>query len=368
MKKNILYVSQKFNLACGVSKNVFTLLTSKELQREFNLYFIANGGDALSRLEKANINFTLFNFKTDSHFHLDLFRDLKQLRKFCEQKKIDIIHSHHRYPEFLSNHIKKSLGVKTIMTAHNFVTGFNSFSYKSDYVIAISHSVKKHLTDTFPVPPAKIKVLYNCIKSDSNEGENKIKIKCELNIPQNHFVIFYAGRIVTEKGIGILAEAFRLISKANENISLLIVGESNSLAEINSFNLNGKNIFVYSAEEDLIKFYAIADLVVLPSVREPFGYIMIEAGLYKVPFIGSRNGGIVEFIEDEVNGYLFEPGNAMDLAEKIKYISEHSEEAKLAAEKLYQKVLRECSCTNYFSKLNNIYQILLSDKSFTVGK
>ena len=65
MRYNILYISPNFNLACGISKHVFTLLTSSELNSEFNIYFISNGGDALHKLDDTGINYSITNFKTD---------------------------------------------------------------------------------------------------------------------------------------------------------------------------------------------------------------------------------------------------------------------------------------------------------------
>ena len=61
---------------------------------------------------------------------------------------------------------------------------------------------------------------------------------------------------------------------------------------------------------------------------------MLESGINKVPFIGSRTGGIAEFIEENINGFLFEPGNEIDLAKKIEYILTNQEDTYLAAENL----------------------------------
>ena len=108
-------------------------------------------------------------------------------------------------------------------------------------------------------------------------------------------------------------------------------------------------------------YYRISDLVVLPSRVEPLGYTMIEAGYFNKPFIGSRTGGIAEFIDDGVNGFLFEPGNADDLAEKIRFVIKNPEKAKSAAEELHNKVKKYCNCEEYFEKLTNIYNELLNE-------
>lgn len=359
MKKSILYISPNFNLACGVSKSVFTLLTSDELKKKFNLYFITNGGEALQKLDKASINHSLINFKTDKFFHFDLFRNLRWLRKYCEEKEIDIIHSHHRYTEYLSNVIKKSLGIKTVVTVHNFVTGFKRFSYKSDFIITISNAVKNHLINYYGTDPDKLEVLYNCIKPVYTDEKKIEEIKSFPGIPRDHFVLLFAGRMVLEKGIETIIESFNFLTRSPGKFFLVMVGADEFSKNLKLFRSNSDKIILLSAKVDLGEFYGAANVVILPSLKEGLGYAMLEAGLHKVPFIGSRTGGIAEFIEDGVNGFLFETGNPEDLADKIRFVINNPEKTKTAAEELHKKVKKFCNCENYFARLRDIYEDLL---------
>lgn len=355
----VLHISPDFNYSCGRSKHVYTLLASEELKKEFKFYIITNGGDAIFKLDKAGVNYNIESFETDKIFHFDLFKDLKWLRKFCTEKNIDIIHSHHRYPEYLSNVIKKSFGIKTIVTVHNFAKGLSLLSYKADCIIAINNSVKDHLLKNFRVDAERIEVLYNCIRKEEISVINKKEIKKSLDIPLDSSVILYLGRIIKEKGIDLLVNAFELLSERTDNISLVIVGSGD--LSFNNFQSNKSNkIKIHPPTDQVQKYYSVADIVVLPSLKEPFGYTMLEAGLNNIPFIGSRTGGIAEFIEDRVDGYLFESGNSNDLTEKIKFVLDHPEAAQNSALKLNEKVVRLCNCTDYFQKLTDIYHHLLA--------
>ncbi len=80
---------------------------------------------------------------------------------------------------------------------------------------------------------------------------------------------------------------------------------------------------------------------------------MLEAGLNKIPFIGSRTGGIAEFIEDGIDGFLFEVGNSNDLAKKIEFVLDNPETAQNTSLKLNEKVARLCNCNDYFQKLTD---------------
>lgn len=358
MKKNILQISPNFNLACGVSKNVFTLLTSKELLNEFNLFFVTNASDVLSKLDKYGVNYTILKFNTDQFFHFDLFKNVKELKNICAKNDIHLIHSHHRYPAILANNISKQLGIKTVVTAHNFVKGFKQFSYKSDKIIAVSNSVKNHLVNYFNIPNDKINILYNCLADGKPNDKTKEEIKKELNISNNMKILLYVGRFTKEKGIDTLITSFKEIKLNHKNTLLLLVGDNKSCINI----VNENNIKIFAATEDVTMFYQIADFLILPSGIEGLGYTMLEAGMHKLPFIGTNTGGIAEFIEDGVNGYLFEPGNADELVEKIDFVLNQPEKTLTAAEKLYEKVLTECNCSRYFEKLIHIYNNLLSNK------
>ncbi len=103
-------------------------------------------------------------------------------------------------------------------------------------------------------------------------------------------------------------------------------------------------------------------LVVLPSIEEPFPYVMLESGLFKKPFIGARTGGIEEFIDDGKNGLLFETQNVNQLVEKIKYVLNHPKEAKILGENLYLKVKEYSSSEKYYASLSKIYDDLMVDK------
>ncbi len=73
---------------------------------------------------------------------------------------------------------------------------------------------------------------------------------------------------------------------------------------------------------DPSEHYLWADYVVVPSTRpEPFGRVAIEAFSYGKPVVAAGHGGLIEIVEDSVNGFIFEPGNVDSLAKTIVYIS-----------------------------------------------
>jgi len=282
---------------------------------------------------------------------------LFQLNKYCIQNDIDIIHTHHRYPELLSVILSKKLKLKTITTAHSIVDGYKQFSFKSDKIVAVSNAVKKTIIQYFNVPADKITTLYNCIMPPKDIDANKIKkLRKELNLKENDFVILFLGRINNIKGVDILIKAFRKINAKYFNVKLILLGSilDKTVSKMN-ISLN-ENIITLSAQSQVNSFYKISDIIILPSRVEPLGYIMLEAGYFKKPFIGSRTGGISEFIEDGINGFLFEPENVDDLTDKIELVLNNPEKANSVAETLHNKVIKYCNCKQYYERLTTVYE------------
>jgi glycosyltransferase involved in cell wall biosynthesis len=129
--------------------------------------------------------------------------------------------------------------------------------------------------------------------------------------------IAYAGRISAEKGIKVLIEAMRLTPE----YLLRIAGDYSGMPELLSSAPPNVQFMGQLNSIQLSKFYQEARFLVVPSIcLEPFPLVVGEAMSFGLPIIASRLGGLPEMIHDGVNGLLFEPGNAEDLAKKMKVL------------------------------------------------
>ena len=361
---NILQISVDFNYSCGVSKHVYSLLKGLQENQSYRLLFITNGGDALDKLNDINIKPVIFNFSKGLKNIFYIYSNLKILKRFCFENKVDIIHTHHRYPELLAYIISKGTGIKTITTVHSLVKGKKKFSFNSDIIIAVSNSVKNLLRNYYKIPDEKITMLYNFLEVfNSNEQSFDFNYRAKLGIPEEDSIILFLGRITKIKGVDLLIKAFKVIKQNNKNVSLLIAGQVYDKSIGRLLNNLPKGIKLLNIVKDTYPYYIIADLVVLPSRMDPFPYVMLEAGIMRKPFIGSRTGGIAEFIDDKINGLLFEPGNVEELINKIEFIIDYPENAKNMAENLQRKVIQECSVDKYFFKLDKIYDKLIAENN-----
>jgi len=148
-------------------------------------------------------------------------------------------------------------------------------------------------------------------------------------------VILFVGKISFWKGVHVLLKAYKhlLEKKGLRDLKLVIVGPLSgtfSKSEASPYALqvldfarrslpNDSYVFTdaISRGETLRQLYARSDVLVLPSCVEAFGMVLVAAMASGTALIGSRTGGIVDVIEDGVNGYTFEPGNHQELSYKI---------------------------------------------------
>jgi len=145
-------------------------------------------------------------------------------------------------------------------------------------------------------------------------------------------VIGFVGRFNRDKGIPELLEAFSLVREKLENVRLLLVGDyDQAWTGLSGQSLdigNDPSIHLAGKQANVVPFIAMLEVLVLPSHREGFGMVCIEASALQKPVVASRIVGIVDAVEDGVTGLLFRTGDAKDLAEKTLTILNDSALAK----------------------------------------
>jgi glycosyltransferase involved in cell wall biosynthesis len=229
-------------------------------------------------------------------------------------------------------------------------------SYKSPLLLAAGESVKKHLIDYFGIKEDRIKVLNNFV--DFGEGlkcRKRKDVRLELNIPENIYVVGYIGRFsIKEKGIDVLLNAFKKFNDKHPDTRLVMVGCGDDIKKINT----PENVIVTESKLNIFDYYNAFDCIVLPSRIDPFPLTALEAGMMKVPFIGSRVNGIPEIIDDNSDGLLFESENSGMLSEKMEKFYSDRKIAGECAERFQKKVREKYSYEMAIDKLNKIYDKL----------
>lgn len=148
-------------------------------------------------------------------------------------------------------------------------------------------------------------------------------VRNELGIPKDAFVFAFVGRIVGDKGVNELVGAFNRINDKNHKTHLLLVGPKETVQDpINEKTVsiieNNPSIHAVGMQQDVRPYLKAANAFVLPSYREGFGMVLIEAGSMGLPCITTNITGCNEIIIPGENGAIVEPRNEDALYEEMK--------------------------------------------------
>ncbi|MDY6844686.1 MAG: glycosyltransferase [Thermodesulfobacteriota bacterium] len=254
-----------------------------------------------------------------------------------KKRQFDVIHAHWSLPQGLIGIICKMFyKIPCVTTVH----GSDIYGLKSPLFKALNAKVIKYSDVCTANSTATAKVVEEIGERRHVEiipmGTNKInlvrnfpdvdKVKRELGIDGR--VVLFVGRLIEVKGPEYLMRAIPLVLEKCHDVSVLMIGagpQKDYLVNLSrDMKLEGKVIFLDSIPpEELVKFYSIASLLVLPSViiengeTEGLGMVLLEAMACKVPVIGSNVGGIPDIIKDGKTGLLVKQKDSDDIAEKI---------------------------------------------------
>jgi glycosyltransferase involved in cell wall biosynthesis len=140
-------------------------------------------------------------------------------------------------------------------------------------------------------------------------------LKTTLGIQDDDFVFVFVGRLVGDKGVNELVQAFKKIIEKKSNVKLLLVGmfesdldplDQSTQEEIN----NNKNILFVGYQNDIIPYLAVSKALVLASYREGFPNVVLQAGAMGLPSIVTNINGCNEIIIEEKNGIIIPVKNS----------------------------------------------------------
>lgn len=142
-------------------------------------------------------------------------------------------------------------------------------------------------------------------------------VRNEYNISDNEFVFGFVGRVTKDKGIDELLEAYKTLIDDIDDTKLMIIGdfeaEENLNQELLAWSKKCDNVVYISSKQDIERYYAAFDVLVLPSYREGFGNVVIEAQAVGVPVMVSNIPGPIDAICEGKGGISFSVKNSKAL-------------------------------------------------------
>ncbi|MBW1696352.1 MAG: glycosyltransferase family 4 protein [Deltaproteobacteria bacterium] len=248
---------------------------------------------------------------------------------------------------------------------------------QANIILAISDAVHRACLGA-RLPNNKIVTIHDGVdpKSFYVREDMELKVRSDLGIPEDRFVIGFVGRLGVEwKNEPLVYRLVGELSQQIENLSLLVVGgpydgknetfeKSKQLAR----ELGGKaEIHFLGSLNDVPAVLPAMDVYLVPSKEEPFGRVVIEGMAAGLPVVGSNNGGIPEMITDGYDGFLKDPDDLSAWVSIVRILSRNPDlrgrigknarktvENRFTLQKMVQRVTEE-----YFTLLKGKNRKLL---------
>lgn len=318
-----------------------------------------------------NVSFIDLSFKN--------WRDLPkwlQLYKLIKKEKIDVVFTQLFMADFIGRIAAFVAGVPVIATAiQNIIPSLKKryiltdrlLSHITDICISPTSATNEYAKKIVGFPIHKIHdIPTNSVdeKRFLNLTLNKTEFRKNLGIPVDAKVIITVGRLIGQKGHGILLEAVPKIIKEEKDAYFIIVGdgplESKLKEKAHNLGIDNKVLFT-GRRADTPQLFKASDIFVFPSLWEGQGVILFEAFFSKIPIVASNIGGIPDVVLHEKTGILVEPGNVTDLVNKLIFAIQNPTEMERLANNAYEKY-KDRTFKNSIKKMGDLFLSVLNKK------
>lgn len=363
-KKKIIFITVRSDIGGG-PYHVNLLL--KNLSNIFDFYIAAplNIPYGIQWQEQFGMNrFFVLPFRS---FNVIMFF---RLLLFIKSNSIGIIHSHGKGAGLYSRLVKIFIPrIKVIHTFHGIhIQGYNLISRK---LYIFLERILNHLTNMFInvsfgeqkvcaqykiFDKKKSHVIYNAISSIEPPIESKIKIRGNLGIPFEKFIIISVLRFNYQKNLPLLINIAERLNYT-DRFSFLIIGDGEQRKEVEQliFEKKIKNIKLLGFRNNVVEYLLASDIYLSTSLWEGLPYSLIEAASCGLPIIASDVTGNNEVVIDCENGYLFNLNKPEIAVEKILELATSENQMKILRENSLKMIKDKFLLDNMIKKIKDIY-------------
>ena len=286
----------------------------------------------------------------------------------------DIIHGQHVW---ILPSLSVGKGIPLVLTAHGTdLMGYDKWPELRPYankamdacyaVISISKDNCVLIEERFPESKDKIVMMRNgydptiFYPEDISRKEVLEKHGIREEEYKDKKIVSFAGKLAHFKGVDVLLNAIKLYEDREPSSVTLIVGDGDERdilhKQAKDLELKTVRFLGNVKQEELRHIYNIADVNLVPSRREPFGLVAIEAMGCGTPVIASNQGGLPDFVNESVGG-LVKPEDPIDLAETILKVLKRTDEDNVSEwrKEIYAYARNHYAQDTIIKELDNLY-------------
>lgn len=283
----------------------------------------SSGGELAGTLQKAAVTHYSLDVRTKSP--ILMLRNIRVLYNIIKKEKIDLVHARSRVPAWPAFFAARLARVPFITTCHGYYSR-HLFSFVMGWgklVIVPSNVIGRRQIKDFGVPFNRVRYIPRSVDIE------KFKFKSPREKDRLEPIVGIIGRISPIKGHIYFLRAMAKVARHIPHIKIWIIGDAGRGKEAYKEEIDvfikrlglSANVEFLGKQRDIPHILNQLNLIVVPTVgEEAFGRVIIEAQAAGVPVVASRVGGIVDIIEDGVNGLLVPPRDPQAVADKAVQI------------------------------------------------
>lgn len=379
--KKILYVSELVYLGGG-EKGLLYIIEKLNKEKFFPVVLCPSYGPLVSELERKGIRvvFSRFGVAKKLWGFIPVISPLSMVNffKIIKREKIDLIHSNCLTGTVFSALPAKLLKIPLVWSDHGWNSGvaiqgllINFFVSK---ILTVSDSIKRFIGRSGHISPEKIETVHLGIdlKEFSTLKKNDAICK-EFRIGNDSILIGMIARFQWVKGHYYFLKAARKIKEELPRTRFLVVGakvfpygHAKTIPQeitrwIKEFGLED-NVICTGFRDDIPDILSVLDVLVLPSLRESFGLILVEAMAAGVPVVATRTEGAEDIIQDNVSGLLVPIGEADAISKAVVYLLENKEKTEEIKRMAHRRVDELFNLDIQVERIEHIYSQLIYNK------
>lgn len=313
-------------------------------------------------------HYPLFQYPS---YDLSLSSKMAQVAK---AKQLDLLHVHYAVPHAVCAYLAKQMvgdSLKIVTTLHGTditVLGYDRSLHdiicfgiqSSDAVTAVSDSLIEETRKLFKVA-CPITRVYNFVDPRTYYARDTRSLRSEYAAEQEK-ILLHISNFRKVKRVQDVVAIFNIV-QANMPAKLLLVGEgpewSTVRQQVQALGLEKQVVFL-GKQDEVAQIISLADLHILPSEKESFGLVALEAMACGVPTIGSRAGGLTEVITHGETGYLSAVGDTEEMARHALQLLEDPDKYARFKQRCIERARSKFSAQQIVAEYEAVYRDVLA--------
>ena len=290
---------------------------------------------------------------------------LLRLLKFIRRHSGQLVHTHLIHADLYGTFAARLAGIPSVVSTKH---GYNPWRTRSFYglldrlaavfqtrIVTISDALGRWLVEVEGLPPEKLTTIHyaldvNCFRPS---------VRGDLSLQVSRPIIGTVSRLIHQKGIHILLQAFANCAKNHPSISLVVVGdgpERSNLASLAEELGLGHRVKFLGYRSDVDKILQYIDIFALPTFGEGFGLVFLEAMACSKPVVATDVMSIPEIVENGKTGFLVSVQDSSALAKALDTLIENPELRDQFGKAGFQRVTSEFTVKRMVRKTAEVYQ------------